>query len=127
MVNVYTSFGVVSQYRHTFFDFELSWSFPFFQCNHKFLLISSLTMICLPRRDDFLWVGRFSSVGVVWWFDLFLLCSDGLWEMVRDPRMADILQMYNGTPTLASHALLRAALQAGGSDNVSLLVARVQP
>lgn len=32
-------------------------------------------MICLPRRDDFLWVGRFSSVGVVWWFDLFLLCS----------------------------------------------------
>lgn len=25
-------------------------------------------------RDDFLWVGRFSSVGVVWWFDIVLLC-----------------------------------------------------
>lgn len=57
--------------------------------------------------------------------DVLLLCSDGLWEMVRDPRIADILQMYATAPSLASHALLRAALQAGGTDNVSLLVARV--
>jgi serine/threonine protein phosphatase PrpC len=54
--------------------------------------------------------------------DLLLLCSDGLWEMVRDPQMAEILTMYAASPTLASHALLRAALQAGGNDNVSLLV-----
>jgi serine/threonine protein phosphatase PrpC len=59
--------------------------------------------------------------------DILLLCSDGLWEMVRDARIAEILQMYATAPTLASHALLRAALQAGGSDNISLLVARVQP
>jgi serine/threonine protein phosphatase PrpC len=59
--------------------------------------------------------------------DLLMLCSDGLWEMVRDPKIAEILQMYANTPSLASHALLRAALQAGGSDNVSSLVVRVQP
>jgi serine/threonine protein phosphatase PrpC len=59
--------------------------------------------------------------------DMLLLCSDGLWEMVRDARIAEILQTYATAPTVASHALLRAALQAGGSDNVSLLVARVQP
>jgi serine/threonine protein phosphatase PrpC len=59
--------------------------------------------------------------------DVLMLCSDGLWEMVRDARIGEILQTYAGAPTLASHALLRAALQAGGSDNVSLLVARVQP
>lgn len=59
--------------------------------------------------------------------DVLLLCSDGLWEMVRDVRIADILQTYASAPSLASHALLRSALQAGGSDNVSLLVARVQP
>ncbi len=59
--------------------------------------------------------------------DLFLLCSDGLWEMVRDRHMTEILQTYASAPALASHALLRAALQAGGVDNVSLLVARVQP
>lgn len=59
--------------------------------------------------------------------DLVLLCSDGLWEMVRDPRIAEILQTYATSPTLASNTLLRAALQAGGSDNVGLLVVKVQP
>jgi serine/threonine protein phosphatase PrpC len=58
--------------------------------------------------------------------DLILLCSDGLWEMVRDPQIAEILQIYASSPTLASNTLLRAALQAGGSDNVGLLVVKVQ-
>lgn len=58
--------------------------------------------------------------------DLLLLCSDGLWEMVRDPQIAEILQAYASSPVLASNTLLRAALQAGGNDNVSLLIARVQ-
>jgi serine/threonine protein phosphatase PrpC len=57
--------------------------------------------------------------------DLILLCSDGLWEMVRDPKIAEILQTYATSPMLASNALLRAALQAGGSDNVSSLVVKV--
>jgi serine/threonine protein phosphatase PrpC len=59
--------------------------------------------------------------------DLVLLCSDGLWEMVRDPHIAEILQTYASSPALASNTLLRAALQAGGSDNVGLLVVKVQP
>jgi serine/threonine protein phosphatase PrpC len=59
--------------------------------------------------------------------DLVLLCSDGLWEMVRDPQIAEILQTYASSPTLASTTLLRAALQAGGSDNVGLLLVKVQP
>ncbi|MGH2482306.1 MAG: PP2C family protein-serine/threonine phosphatase, partial [Ktedonobacteraceae bacterium] len=59
--------------------------------------------------------------------DLLLLCSDGLWEMVRDPRITEILATYASAPALASNTLLRAALQAGGKDNVSLLVTRVQP
>jgi serine/threonine protein phosphatase PrpC len=45
--------------------------------------------------------------------------------MVRDPKIAEILQTYASSPTLASNALLRAALQGGGSDNVSTLVIKV--
>ncbi len=58
--------------------------------------------------------------------DLLLLCSDGLWEMVRDPKIAEVLRAYASAPALASNALLRAALQAGGKDNISLLVVKVQ-
>lgn len=59
--------------------------------------------------------------------DVLLLCSDGLWEMVRNPRIAEILATHVNAPIQASNALLWAALQAGGKDNVSLLVVRVQP
>jgi serine/threonine protein phosphatase PrpC len=85
-----------------------------------------------PQRNKvYRGLGDKTDVTVDWFVlpvqsgDLLLLCSDGLWEMVRDPRIAEILQTYASSPTLASNALLRAALQAGGSDNVSLLVARV--
>jgi serine/threonine protein phosphatase PrpC len=56
--------------------------------------------------------------------DMLLLCSDGLWEMVRDPAMTRILQQYQD-PTRASVALIEAALRGGGVDNVSAIVARV--
>jgi serine/threonine protein phosphatase PrpC len=56
--------------------------------------------------------------------DILLLCSDGLWEMVRDPAIAHILQQYQDPPR-ASAALIEAALRGGGVDNVSAVVARV--
>lgn len=87
-----------------------------------------------PERNKvYRGLGDKTDVTVDWFIlpvqpgDLFLLCSDGLWEMVRDPKIAEIMQMYASAPALASHALLRAALQAGGSDNIGLLVVRVQP
>jgi serine/threonine protein phosphatase PrpC len=57
--------------------------------------------------------------------DILLLCSDGLWEMVRDPAIARILQQYQD-PTRASAALIDAALRGGGVDNVSAIVARMR-
>ncbi len=57
--------------------------------------------------------------------DILLLCSDGLWEMVRDPQIRDILTMPGSTPLEMAHALIRAALAGGGQDNVSVIVARV--
>ena len=56
--------------------------------------------------------------------DILLLCSDGLWAMVRDPRMQQILSSVLET-SLLGQALLEAALQGGGADNVSLIVVQV--
>jgi serine/threonine protein phosphatase PrpC len=57
--------------------------------------------------------------------DCLLLCSDGLWEMVRDPdRMARIVEM---APSLdvAAYRLVDAANHAGGRDNISVGLMRV--
>jgi serine/threonine protein phosphatase PrpC len=55
--------------------------------------------------------------------DILLLCSDGLWAMVRDPRLQQILSSVSET-SLLGRALLEAALQGGGADNISLIVVR---
>ena len=55
--------------------------------------------------------------------DLFLLCSDGLCGRVPDTRIGEILRQSADLETLAD-ALLEAALDAGGRDNISLVLAR---
>jgi serine/threonine protein phosphatase PrpC len=57
--------------------------------------------------------------------DILLLCSDGLWEMVRNQRIAAILTTLMPTPSDTAHALIQAALAGGGEDNVSAIVAQV--
>lgn len=53
--------------------------------------------------------------------DIFLLCTDGLTNMVDDATVAKILQ----TAANPAEALIDVALQAGGKDNVSVIVAGV--
>ena len=50
--------------------------------------------------------------------DIFLLCTDGLTNMVDDETIASILQ----TAPNPADALIEAALAAGGKDNVSVIV-----
>jgi serine/threonine protein phosphatase PrpC len=53
--------------------------------------------------------------------DRLLLCSDGLWEMVRNVSLERILRNCK-EPTEASNRLVQAALRAGGADNISVIV-----
>jgi len=54
-----------------------------------------------------------------------LLCSDGLWEMVRKPTIEQILRETLPDATSASKALIQAALDGGGLDNVSVIVVHI--
>lgn len=51
-----------------------------------------------------------------------LLCSDGLWEMVRDPALAAYLAQPNVDPSLITGQLIQAALDGGGHDNITAVV-----
>jgi protein phosphatase len=52
--------------------------------------------------------------------DVFMLCSDGLTDMVPDDEIARLL-----TAGHDAEALCEAAEEAGGADNVSVIVVRV--
>jgi serine/threonine protein phosphatase PrpC len=54
--------------------------------------------------------------------DKLLLCSDGLWDMVRDPLIQQVLGKPAGDLDQTSQDLIKAALQGGGEDNVSVIV-----
>jgi serine/threonine protein phosphatase PrpC len=56
--------------------------------------------------------------------DLFLLCSDGLTSMISDDEVAAILRTSD-TLDAAADALIKAANQSGGKDNITVVLFRL--
>jgi len=57
--------------------------------------------------------------------DKLLLCSDGLWDMVRDPEIQRVMSAPVPDPAKTGKALIQAALDGGGEDNVSVIVVSI--
>ena len=58
--------------------------------------------------------------------DRLLLCSDGLSDMVPEARIGEILADAPGEPEKPAGRLVSAALDAGGADNVTVIVIDVK-
>jgi protein phosphatase len=53
--------------------------------------------------------------------DVFLLCSDGLTDMVSDDGILDVLERYREDLDRATKALVSAANRGGGEDNITVI------
>ena len=56
--------------------------------------------------------------------DIYILCSDGLSDMITDDQIAEILMVADTVDNIATR-LVEAAKDAGGKDNTSVIVCRV--
>lgn len=57
--------------------------------------------------------------------DLYLLCSDGLSDMIDEPSLQQLLQSHPDLPE-ASQALIDAANDMGGKDNIAVVLIRAE-
>ena len=53
--------------------------------------------------------------------DVFLLCSDGLTDMVTDENILDIVEKHRNDLDRATKALVSAANRGGGEDNITVI------
>jgi PPM family protein phosphatase len=56
--------------------------------------------------------------------DIFILCSDGLYDLVTESDIAKLAREHN--PANACHLLIESARLAGGYDNISVIILAVQ-
>jgi protein phosphatase len=59
--------------------------------------------------------------------DVYLLCSDGLNDMVDDADIELVLNSLQGNLPLAARQLVMIANDNGGEDNISVILAKIGP
>jgi protein phosphatase len=57
--------------------------------------------------------------------DVFLICSDGLTDMVEDEEILEVLHQHRGDLDKAVKALVQAANRGGGEDNITAVAFRI--
>ncbi len=57
--------------------------------------------------------------------DLYMLCSDGLHDMVDDEKIASIIQAHQKDLANTASELIKAANEHGGKDNISVLLIKI--
>lgn len=57
--------------------------------------------------------------------DIYLLCSDGLTDMLTDKEIADIL-LENNEVSVCAKKLMQSALDHGGRDNITVIVCKIR-
>jgi PPM family protein phosphatase len=53
--------------------------------------------------------------------DIFIMCSDGLTDLVPDHQISEMIQRYAQDLHILTHQLITQANQAGGTDNISVI------
>jgi serine/threonine protein phosphatase PrpC len=55
--------------------------------------------------------------------DSFVLCTDGLWGLVGEQELAELVNA--SAPQAACQGLVRVALERGGPDNITVIIVRI--
>jgi PPM family protein phosphatase len=58
--------------------------------------------------------------------DLYVICSDGLTDMVPDPPIARVIAESNAEPEAVARELVAAANRAGGIDNITVVAFEIE-
>lgn len=76
----------------------------------------------IPEEE--LWISPYTAAGEYRDGDIYLICSDGLTDMVNTVEIADILTIPDSKT--ATRMLLQRALDNGGKDNVSFIIIYIE-
>jgi serine/threonine protein phosphatase PrpC len=57
--------------------------------------------------------------------DIYLMCSDGLSDMLHDQMIAEVMSAHSLLPEMGA-ALIAAANEAGGRDNIAVVLVRAR-
>jgi protein phosphatase len=59
--------------------------------------------------------------------DIYLLCSDGLSDMLADEQIREVLEQHGAELQAACDVLIQRANEQGGHDNISVILLRILP